>query len=157
RREQRPVHDEERRQRRAHEHRPQVERAREPDEDDADEQDRHADVKCALERPRRHRVILALTPGRKVWHRIRSEVPFMYVVAGVSGNGARVTADELVKRGKPVKVVVRDAKKGAAWSARGAEVAVASLDDAAALGKALRGASGFFTLVPPSYTEPDFL
>ena len=81
----------------------------------------------------------------------------MYVVAGVSGNVGSVTADELLKQGKPVKVVVRDAKKGAAWSARGAEVAVASLDDAAALGKALRGASGFFTLVPPSYTELDFL
>jgi uncharacterized protein YbjT (DUF2867 family) len=81
----------------------------------------------------------------------------MYVVAGVSGNVGSVVADELLKQGKPVRVIVRDKAKGAPWAARGAAVAVASLDDTAALTAALQGATGFFTLIPPSVAQPDFL
>jgi uncharacterized protein YbjT (DUF2867 family) len=80
----------------------------------------------------------------------------MFVVAGVSGNVGSVVADELVKEARQVKVIVRDAAKGAAWSARGAEVAVGSLDDVAFLRGALEGAAGYFTLIPPTYTAPDF-
>ena len=43
-----------------------------------------------------------------------------------------------------LKVIVRDAAKGAEWSKRGAEVAVGSLEDAAFLTTALKGAKGFF-------------
>jgi uncharacterized protein YbjT (DUF2867 family) len=75
----------------------------------------------------------------------------MYVVAGVSGNTGKVVADTLLAEKKPVRVIVRDAAKGAAWKARGAEVAIAELDDAAALGKALEGATGAYLLLPPSY------
>ncbi len=53
----------------------------------------------------------------------------MYVIAGVSGNTGKVVADTLLAQGKKVRVVVRDAQKGEAWKKRGAEVAVAELDD----------------------------
>lgn len=78
-----------------------------------------------------------------------------FVVAGVSGNTGRVVAEELLAAGKQVRVVVRDAKKGEAWKARGAEVAVADLGDAAALTRALAGGEAAYLLVPPNLAAPD--
>ena len=80
----------------------------------------------------------------------------MFVVAGVTGHVGSVVATKLLASKKPVRVIVRDAAKGAAWSARGAEVAVGQLDDQAFLVGALRGASGFFTLLPPDFAASDF-
>jgi uncharacterized protein YbjT (DUF2867 family) len=73
----------------------------------------------------------------------------MYAIAGVSGNTGKVVADALIKQRQPVRVVVRDAAKGAPWSARGAEVAVADLEDPTALARALKGADGAYLLIPP--------
>jgi uncharacterized protein YbjT (DUF2867 family) len=75
----------------------------------------------------------------------------MFVVAGVSGNTGKVVADSLIAQGKAVRAVVRDAKKGEPWKARGAEVAVAELDDAQPLSKALAGAEGAYLLLPPRF------
>src|SRR5262245_18757970 len=79
----------------------------------------------------------------------------MYLIAGVSGHVGGVAADTLVSKGQKVKVIVRDAAKGVAWSKKGAEIAVGALGDTAFLTSALRGATGFFTLLPPNYTVPD--
>lgn len=73
-----------------------------------------------------------------------------YVVAGVSGNTGKVVAETLLSQGAKVRVIVRDAKKGEAFRARGAEVAVADLSDASALEKAFAGAQGAYVLVPPN-------
>jgi len=81
----------------------------------------------------------------------------MHVIAGVSGHVGSVAAKALLERKQPVRVVVRDAKKGDEWSKRGAEVAVASLDDRASLERALAGGTSFFTLIPPKFDETDFL
>jgi len=81
----------------------------------------------------------------------------MFVVTGATGNTGSATARALLERGKKVRVVVRDAARGAEWKARGAEVTVASLDDAAQMTAALRGAEGAFLLVPPDYTAKDYL
>lgn len=81
----------------------------------------------------------------------------MFAIAGVTGHVGSVAAEQLLKQGKNVKVLVRSASKGAAWSARGAEVAVGVLDDPRFLANALRGADGFFVLLPPpSFAEKDF-
>lgn len=72
-----------------------------------------------------------------------------YVVAGVSGNTGSVVADTLLSQKKSVRVIVRDEAKGSKWKARGAEVAVASLDDEKALTLALQGAEGAYLLLPP--------
>ncbi len=80
----------------------------------------------------------------------------MFVIAGVTGHVGRVVAEELVAKGKKIKVIVREAAKGAEWSKKGAEVAVGALDDASFVAGALKGAAGFFTLVPPNYQAPDF-
>jgi uncharacterized protein YbjT (DUF2867 family) len=79
----------------------------------------------------------------------------MFVIAGVTGNTGKVVAETLLAQKKAVRVVVRDEAKGAAWRARGAEVAIAELDDAAALAKALAGATGAYLLLPPHYASTD--
>jgi uncharacterized protein YbjT (DUF2867 family) len=73
----------------------------------------------------------------------------MYAIAGVTGHTGSVAAETLLAEGKPVRVIVRDAAKGVAWMRKGAEVAVASLDDVPALTAALTGVAGAFVLLPP--------
>jgi uncharacterized protein YbjT (DUF2867 family) len=52
---------------------------------------------------------------------------------------------------------VRDAVKGRDWSARGCEVALATIENAASLAAAFRGVEGVFVLVPPSFDPlPEF-
>jgi uncharacterized protein YbjT (DUF2867 family) len=79
----------------------------------------------------------------------------MFAIAGVSGRTGSVVADTLLAQGQAVRVVVRDAAKGEPWRARGAGVAVASLFDAAALGRALEGADGAYLLSPEDPTSAD--
>lgn len=81
----------------------------------------------------------------------------MFVIAGVTGHVGSVVANELLDQKQPVRVIVRDAAKAASFQKRGAEVAVGALDDAAFLTGALRGAQGFFTLLPPPpFSATDF-
>lgn len=75
----------------------------------------------------------------------------MFVVLGATGHTGAVVAETLLARQQAVRVVVRSAEKGAAWKAKGAEVAVVSLEDVPAMTKALTGAAGVYLLVPPNY------
>jgi uncharacterized protein YbjT (DUF2867 family) len=75
----------------------------------------------------------------------------MYVVAGATGNTGGAVARTLIDRGLPVRIIVRDAAKGKAWSERGVEVAIADLSDEAAVSKAFSGAEGAYVLNPPAY------
>ncbi|MGQ3048925.1 MAG: NmrA family NAD(P)-binding protein [Niveispirillum sp.] len=79
----------------------------------------------------------------------------LFAVAGVSGNTGAAAANALLSRGHGVRVIVRDAGKGATWAARGAEVVVADLGDIPALTQALRGTDGAFLLSPPRYDIAD--
>ena len=67
----------------------------------------------------------------------------MFVISGVTGHVGSVAAQELIDHKKAVKVIVRDAVKGAVWAQKGAQAAVGSLEDAAFLGAALKGAESF--------------
>lgn len=67
----------------------------------------------------------------------------------------KVVAETLLAQKKPVRVIVRSAAKGEEWKKRGAEVAVAELDDAEALTKALQGADGVYLLLPPQMASSD--
>lgn len=81
----------------------------------------------------------------------------MFVISGASGNTGGAAAKALLAQGHAVRVIVRDAKKGADWKARGAEVAVAELSDTAALTAALRGADGVYVMLPPNHQADDLL
>ncbi|MGQ0694216.1 MAG: NmrA family NAD(P)-binding protein, partial [Nitrospiraceae bacterium] len=75
----------------------------------------------------------------------------MFVVVGATGNTGSGVAETLLSRKQPVRIVVRSADKGAAWKSKGAEVALASLDDVSALIKAFEKAEGVYLLMPPNY------
>lgn len=75
----------------------------------------------------------------------------MFVVLGATGNTGSAVVETLLSKNQPVRVIVRSADKGAGWKAKGADVAVASLDDVPALAKAFEGAKGVYLLVPPNY------
>jgi NAD(P)H dehydrogenase (quinone) len=51
-------------------------------------------------------------------------------------------ARALLAAGQPVRAVVRDAKKGEAWAALGCEIALAEMEDTAALDKSLHRRGG---------------
>lgn len=80
-----------------------------------------------------------------------------YVVLGVSGNTGSVVAQTLLDQKQPVRVVVRNAQKGEVWKQKGAEVAVADVEDQAALTKAFAGATGVYVLIPPNMQSEDFI
>jgi uncharacterized protein YbjT (DUF2867 family) len=79
----------------------------------------------------------------------------MFVIAGATGHVGGIAAAELLAHKQKIKVVIRDAAKGKAWSARGAELAVGRLDDASFLTSALKGATGLFTLLPSDLAASD--
>ncbi len=81
----------------------------------------------------------------------------MFVVVGATGNTGSAVAETLLSRKQAVRIVVRSAEKGVAWKAKGAETAVASLDDVASLAKAFEGATGVYLLVPPNYGASSWL
>lgn len=81
----------------------------------------------------------------------------MFAITGITGQVGGAVARALIDNGQRVRAVVRDAEKGAAWARKGCEVAVADLDDAAALKKAFAGVQGVFFLLPPVFDpSPDF-
>lgn len=79
----------------------------------------------------------------------------LFAVAGVTGHTGRVVAETLLAAGHGVRVIVRDAEKGAAWAARGAEVALADVTDVPALTAALSGVDGAWLLIPPNFATGD--
>ena len=77
----------------------------------------------------------------------------MFIVLGASGNTGKIVAETLLAQKKAVRVVLHNAAKGEAWKARGAEVAIADVEDGAALERALKGAEGAYVLLPPSFSS----
>jgi len=81
----------------------------------------------------------------------------MFAITGITGQVGGQLAARLLAAGLPVRAVVRDAAKGEAWRAKGCEVAVAEMHDAAALNRAFGGAAAVFVLLPPVFDpSPDF-
>ena len=72
----------------------------------------------------------------------------MYAAVGISGQVGGAVARSLLAKQLPVRAVVRDRNKGAAWAERGCELAFADLRDADALTAAFRGTRGAFVMLP---------
>jgi uncharacterized protein YbjT (DUF2867 family) len=81
----------------------------------------------------------------------------MFVIAGATGNTGSVVAKTLLGAGKPVRALVRDAKKAESLKALGAEVTVVDLTDVQALEAAVTGAEGVYFLSPPDLAAKDFV
>jgi uncharacterized protein YbjT (DUF2867 family) len=73
----------------------------------------------------------------------------VFAVLGVTGNTGSAVANAMLAGGHAVRVIVREAAKGAAWKAKGATVAVADIENRAALATALRGTAGVYLMLPP--------
>lgn len=75
----------------------------------------------------------------------------MYAITGITGQVGSAVANTLLTQGLEVRAVVRDAAKAESWKARGCEIAVADVNDVAALTKAFQGVDGVFVLLPPIF------
>jgi uncharacterized protein YbjT (DUF2867 family) len=78
----------------------------------------------------------------------------MYAITGITGKVGGELALRLLTAGAHVRAVVRDEAKGAAWAARGCEVALAEMENSGQLSAAFAGADGVFIL-PPSEFDPE--
>src|SRR5713226_6389136 len=81
---------------------------------------------------------------------------FMYVILGATGNTGSVISNSLLIKGEKVRVVGRDATRLQRFVRKGAEAFTANVRDAAALGKAFKGARAAYLMLPPSMTSPDY-
>lgn len=79
----------------------------------------------------------------------------MYVLMGANGNITSKLAPLLVRQGKKVRVIGRDASRMNALQDAGAELAIGSANDAAFLAGQFRGAEGVYAMIPPDYISPD--
>ena len=77
----------------------------------------------------------------------------MLAITGITGQVGGAVARTLLAAHQPVRAVVRDAAKGRTWADKGCDVAVADMNNAAALTAAFKGADGVFIL-PPSDFDP---
>jgi len=75
----------------------------------------------------------------------------MYAITGITGKVGGELARALLLAGQPVRAIVRDARKGQAWAARGCELAFAEMEDPSALTTAFKGATAVFILPPPIF------
>jgi uncharacterized protein YbjT (DUF2867 family) len=75
----------------------------------------------------------------------------MFALTGITGQVGGVAARALLAAGHDVRAVVRNVQKGAEWADQGCEVAIAEMEDAAALQKAFTGAEAVFVLLPSNF------
>jgi NAD(P)H dehydrogenase (quinone) len=81
----------------------------------------------------------------------------MYAITGISGQVGGAVARTLLAEGHAIRAVVRDAGKGEAWAQQGCQVALAEMNDAAALQAAFSGVDGVFILLPSNFApSPGF-
>lgn len=80
----------------------------------------------------------------------------MYVVAGASGNSGHVVAEKLLKAGKKVRAIGRNAERLQRLTKLGAEACICDVTDRAVLVKAFAGAEGVYAMVPPDETAQDY-
>lgn len=81
----------------------------------------------------------------------------MYVITGATGHTGRIIAETLLKAGKKVRVIGRDAAKLKDLTDKGAEAVIGNVEDAAFLTKAFTGATAVYILIPPNLAAPDLL
>lgn len=79
----------------------------------------------------------------------------MHIVLGGTGQIGSAVARTLLKRGEPVTVVTRDARRAADLQAAGAEIAVSDIRDARSLREIFRRGSRAFLLSPPAAPGSD--
>ena len=75
----------------------------------------------------------------------------MYAIMGITGKVGGAIAETLLAQGEQIRAIVRNPEKAARWRERGAEIAVADVDDPDALAAAFEATEGVFLMVPPNF------
>ena len=75
----------------------------------------------------------------------------MYAIMGITGRVGGAIAENLLAQGEKIRAVIRNPEKAARWGDRGAEIAVADVDDPNALASAFEGTDGVFLMIPPNF------
>jgi uncharacterized protein YbjT (DUF2867 family) len=75
----------------------------------------------------------------------------MYGIVGITGRVGGAIAKNLLEQGERIRAIVRNPEKAAQWRDRGAEIAVADVDDPTALASAFEGTDGVFLMIPPNF------
>jgi NAD(P)H dehydrogenase (quinone) len=75
----------------------------------------------------------------------------MYAIMGITGRVGSAIAENLLAQGEQIRAIVRNPEKAARWRDRGAEIAVADVDDSNALASAFEGIDGVFLMIPPNF------
>ena len=75
----------------------------------------------------------------------------MYAIMGITGRVGGAIAENLLAQGEKIRAIVRNPSKTAGWKDRGAEIAIADVDDPDALASAFQGTDGVFLMVPPNF------
>lgn len=81
----------------------------------------------------------------------------MNIVLGATGQIGSMVVDNLLKKGQPVRAVVRNRKKAQELMNKGVEVIIADYLDVEALKKAFYGGKTFFILTPENPESNNFL
>ncbi|MBC7898024.1 MAG: NAD(P)H-binding protein [Cytophagaceae bacterium] len=81
----------------------------------------------------------------------------MFTVLGATGHTGSLVVTQLLDAGKQVRAVGRDGGKLEALLQRGAEAAVGNVEDARFIASVLDGAEGVYALIPPDYSNGDYL
>ena len=79
----------------------------------------------------------------------------MFVILGASGNTGHVVAQNLLTREQKIRVVGRNAAHLQAFAAKGAEIFIGDITDAAALTKAFDQTDSAYVMIPPDITSKD--
>jgi uncharacterized protein YbjT (DUF2867 family) len=79
----------------------------------------------------------------------------MHIILGGTGRVGSATARALLRRGEPVTVVTRDARRAATLEAAGARTVVADVCDVETLRRVFRGGTRAFLLNPPADPSAD--
>ncbi|HEX7815180.1 NmrA family NAD(P)-binding protein [Dyella sp.] len=77
----------------------------------------------------------------------------MFAITGITGQVGGAMARALLKEGRAVRAVLRDEAKAGIWADQGCEIALADMNDVAALAAAFSDTEGVFIL-PPSNFDP---
>lgn len=80
----------------------------------------------------------------------------MYVITGATGHVGKIIANELLSRGKKVRVIGRNADKLREFVQKGAEAMTGDVKDASFVNKAFAGATAVFCMIPPNITSNDY-
>ncbi|PLZ00952.1 NmrA family transcriptional regulator [Burkholderia sp. WAC0059] len=79
----------------------------------------------------------------------------MFAVLGITGQVGGAVARALLDSGESVRAVVRSEGKGRPWAELGCNVAIADMDDADAVERALQGVQGAFVMLPSNFDPED--